>query len=558
MEKLYRKMTNLQGKLASLDKYFSAIAFDYSLDLDEEKALLAQIKAARQLLWRTQKQITFFGVFKAGKSTLLNGLLWQKILPSRTNRATGVVTRISYADRASVSVIRPHLPTFHRESVQLQNLEQYILLDVSGKTAKAPEQIESVEIELPLSLLQNNCSLVDTPGLLDNPALTERTYQELERSDLAVLVLSAEKLLSQAERDAAKKVHEQLNGNIVFIVNRIGAIDPEEREEVVKWAKTSLAGLGNRWVGKPQIFAIDAKEALSARISGLVDRTNEHLQELLAFESWLQNLFNSPAGERVVLLSRLGILNSHLQQAHGYFQIKLAQMQAEVIILEEAAKDDLKTRQASFKKIISKANLQLLAVKNELRQIGEVLRAGFTKKAAALIHAHEPEWASKLREIWISACESYKSSVENKTKLALTQIDLQIPQLNQAFFERLAIIGITEDVTTKISRKIGSSSMLAASRWLGRNVFGVDVKQENLEAVRKAAYQAFSGLRAETENYLKQVEDLLVEYSQSHQPKLETPPSLIEARQAVQRYNYLISWCEDFQSAIKNLKEEVK
>jgi predicted GTPase len=256
------------ARLSALDKHFSSIPIRHTPP-KPVKALLRSIIDFQPVLHRPDKQVAFFGVFNAGKSTLLNAILGARLLPTNVNRATGVITKIGYASQPIANVVRVTSNDLLKEPIDFDHIAKYILLNLSSITSKAPEGIEVVSIGIPLLLLTKDIVLVDTPGLLDNPVLTERTYREVERSDLAVMVLPADKLLSQVEKDAAKQVHEQLNGNIVFVINRLELVDQNERAEILDWAKTGLSGLGNSLVGQPNIFAIEAKKALASRQSNI-------------------------------------------------------------------------------------------------------------------------------------------------------------------------------------------------------------------------------------------------------------------------------------------------
>lgn len=323
MDRIFNK-EDVVSSLSTLDSYFSSIPIKHVPE--PIKVLLAPIADFQQVLRRTNKQITFFGAFKVGKSTFLNAIIGSKLLPSRANRATGVITKIGYAPQPSASVLRRTTDNhIFEERIYFDDLTRFILLDLSETTSKSPDGIEEVIIHIPCSILEHYCTLADTPGLLDNQALTERTFQELEKSDLAVMILSADKLLSETEKDAALRVHELLNGNIVFVVNRLGFVDEEDREAVLDWARTAFQELGNSLVGEPRIFSTESRGALEAKKNGT--KQGEAIDGLLEFEQWLEKLINTPVGEKIVILSRLGILESHLAKARGYFQTHQLQMQ---------------------------------------------------------------------------------------------------------------------------------------------------------------------------------------------------------------------------------------
>ena len=145
---------------------------------DSVRALLASLPDLEQLLWREQRQITFFGAFKAGKSSLLNALIGAALLPVRTNRATGVVTTIQYGAQPSAIAVRRCEEGQVEQQIPFDDVSRAILLDLSGGTVAAPSDIEEVRIQVPLPFLETPSDsypvLVDTPGLLEHEALTQR------------------------------------------------------------------------------------------------------------------------------------------------------------------------------------------------------------------------------------------------------------------------------------------------------------------------------------------------------------------------------------------------
>src|SRR5689334_15791941 len=128
-------------QLAPLELSFASLPLAHAPE--PVKAVLYPLAALRQVLWRRDVQITFFGGFKAGKSTLLNAIVGWSLLPTRANRATGVITRVRHAAQASASVTRrgPDGKLLD-ESILLDEIGRYVFLDLSGTVARAPEGVE--------------------------------------------------------------------------------------------------------------------------------------------------------------------------------------------------------------------------------------------------------------------------------------------------------------------------------------------------------------------------------------------------------------------------------
>lgn len=551
--------------LSKLEKCLSSIPIENAPN--EVKTLLQPIYNFQQIIKRQHKQITFFGVFKAGKSTLLNAIIGREILPSRVNRATGTITKIRYASQVSASIIKQNLEgRFIEKPISFDDLSDYILLDVSGSISKAPEGIKEVSVQIPLPLIQHNCILVDSPGLMDNIVLTESTYQEIEKSDLAVMVLRADKLLSEEEREAAQRLHELLNGNIVFIVNRLDLVDESEQQEVLDWVNFSLKELGNSFIGNPCIFTTDAKLALQRKQNGTTH--TEYSTGLLKFERWLEEFLKTPIAQKVAVLSRIGVLDNYLWEAQAYFQNQLIEKQVTVKNLEKAEIEALNKHQAELQKRIDSYSLLISGIKTRFYQFSDNFVRESKENAKQLIE-NNSEWQEKLNSCFDSALNSYTQNIYGEVKSSTAQTKLKIPvfSLDKSSF----FVGVSpvENLSGRVGRWIGAGigtilepgggtiAGAVVGTFVGRALFGADIKQKTLDLVEQTAREMVQAMTSQSEQYIEGVENLLVEYAKSEYPSPQSSPILKEVRLIREYYNSLIVWCEQLRNEINNINQEV-
>lgn len=555
------------SSLSSLEKHFASVPTGRQTNV--VKTLLQQIMDFQQVLWRTDREITFFGAFKAGKSTLINAIMGEGALPSRANRATGVITRIGYSPERTVKVIRRASKTkFVEETVPNDDIAKYILLDVSETISKASLGIEAVSLHFPLPILRNRCILVDTPGLMDNQALTERTYQELEKSDLAVMVLSAEKLLSEVEKEAVTKVHQLLNGNIVFIVNRLDLVDEEDKEEILEWARTALEGIGNSLVGYPCIFFTQAKGALAAKQRGV--RQGTTLDGLLAFEEWLERILNSSIGEKMAILSRLGILESYLLKASWHFQSELISARKKVKNLIIAEEEALAEQQANLAKTVMEDQLRINSFKARLDQLGENLVRDCIKRVGKLIDS-DKEWPQKIQTCLISTLQEYPQNVYRGIQESGLKANIRLPEFDISKSTNNPEVAAAENTAETLGFWIGVALGIAApgawfigapigatvGSWLGKNLFGVDPKKKTLESIEQTVRSLLPTLKAESEQYLNKIEILLSDYGKLNKANIKPSDQIQKNKQIERYYTDLVNWCNDFQNSINKIKKEV-
>jgi small GTP-binding protein len=228
------------------------------------------------------------GEFNSGKSSFINALLGERVLPEGVTPTT---------DR--INVLR------HAPEVSDQLREAYLL-----------------ERTHPADVLRE-ISIVDTPGT--NAIIRrheELTRDFVPRSDLVLFVTSADRPFTESERAFLEQIR-QWGKKIVFIVNKIDILArPEEREEVTRYVGENAAAL----LGEaPQIFAVSARQAMEAREvgeAGHAERGSSDNEEQLWEESGFgeveEYLLNTLDQQERVRLKLLNPLNVGLRLAAKY------------------------------------------------------------------------------------------------------------------------------------------------------------------------------------------------------------------------------------------------
>ncbi|WP_414552033.1 dynamin family protein [Anabaena sp. CCY 0017] len=508
----------------------------------EYQAYLTPLKEFELQLKKQNKQAVIFGAFKAGKSTLINALLGSSWLPSRSNRATGVPTHIVYH----------HLPAAwvnHSQLISPEQIGQYILLDTSQGSSEAPDGVQSVKLGLPLPLLKNQWSLVDTPGLLDNATLSEVTLQQLQQADLAIVVLLASKLLAEAEREVIQQVNTLLKGNLVIIINQIDQIDLEERELLISWANSCLTGIGNRLVGFPALFTTAAK-------AWLKQDEPEMLETRIAFQNHMKMIFYELLGNRVALLSRLSILESHLQERTAYFKIQLLNIKQQIQKLELEAEEDLKHRQITFNKLIEEITCGIDLMQVPLITSLAQMEMDCCREVKFQIDKNNPEWLGAARGQINNAANAYIIEVKQKSSVILNKIKIVLPIFNREALDICQQASISEDLATRITKTIGKSEALGFIRGAAK-VFSLDLKQKNLEKVKSLLQKCVYQMRQNTQEYIDNLHSLVADYQVVHQPKREISDKLKNAYQNSVDYEKFINWISSCRENIQPIIEEV-
>jgi GTPase SAR1 family protein len=201
-------------------------------------------------------RIVVFGEFSRGKSTLINALLGRRVLQAKAMPTTGHVTRIVYDKDERVRALMRDGET---HTCTLDDLGSFTTLDLDRN---AREDVETIEVAVNCPLLRDKVVFIDTPGVCDAGAQTERARAAIASADLVLLVLHASQLLTDEEqRLAVDWMVRDLGKPVVPVVNWMNVVDerdqPELRERLNRWCRQfRSAPLGHRW------FEVNALAAL--------------------------------------------------------------------------------------------------------------------------------------------------------------------------------------------------------------------------------------------------------------------------------------------------------
>lgn len=171
-------------------------------------------------------EVAVFGRVSSGKSSLLNRILGQAVLPVGATPVTALVTHLVHGPEPRVHIRFAQAAT---QSIDLSELADYVTEQGNPANQK---QVVSVHIEVPDAHLQQGVAFVDTPGLGSLAhAGAEETLAYLPRADLALLLSDATSALSPGDMLLLASL---LKAGIraMVVLSKADLLTPEDRQRV--------------------------------------------------------------------------------------------------------------------------------------------------------------------------------------------------------------------------------------------------------------------------------------------------------------------------------------
>jgi len=194
--------------------------------------------------------LVVLGEFNHGKSTFVNALLGQDVLPTGITPTTASINHVVYAQHPTARVV---LLSGESKYLEPSQLKEWVT--VAGGHAS---EVAYVELGYPSELLTNNVVLVDTPGVNDlNEQRAEVTYGYVPRADAVVFLLDAGQALKDSEREFLRsRVLESARDRLMFVLGKMDLLSPDERTSVIEYVKGGLAKI----TPDPVVFPLSAKD----------------------------------------------------------------------------------------------------------------------------------------------------------------------------------------------------------------------------------------------------------------------------------------------------------
>lgn len=477
----FHKTADITDVERTIDKIFEDIKNGPVAELKNKKIIQAFEKAKD-----SRFEINVVATMSSGKSTLINALLGQQLMPAANEATTATIVKIIDTDQDNFSAV-----AFDKSGQIVKKLDNVTLEDMQALNADIKVSTVEIKGKIPcVSSVGMKLVLVDTPGPNNSrdKSHEEMTYKMIADSDksLVLYVMNGQQLgindekifldyVCQSMKDGGKKARERF----IFAVNKMDAFSPDPQDDgpecITKALDNVKAGLEDREIYNPNIFPVCSLPALQKRaemrgtraraLRDFVEMCEEY--DVMHYENYYEynNLpqtvrnrienFKVQMGEDDAIEIHTGIvsveqaiaqyINKYARTTKVFdlvqsFNEKLNELAA-VAHLEDAIRND-KNAKVEIEKQISKIKANIQSAQNAQNRSKTIDEIDLTSVVKAQVKTYMTEIKNKLNKMLDgdSKVEKIKAKqqcdeIEKECKAISVQIKVQIDKILETAYK---------------------------------------------------------------------------------------------------------------------------
>lgn len=398
----------------------------------EGGALAVHAQSLQELADRLQEgrfHLAILGQFKRGKSSFINALLGEALLPTAIVPLTALPTFVRAGTVREAAVhFKDNRPAARLRSESADEIASFIGRYVAEMSnPRNREGVERVEVRHPSPFLMHGVVLIDTPGVGSTfRHNTEATLNFLPQCDAAFFIVSADPPITEVELAFLKEVKNKVQ-RIVFVLNKADLLSAEEQAVALDFLRRTIleaAGFEN-W---PTLFPVSSRQALAARRAN-----NPALWRQSGMEAVEEHLLAFLATEKTAALSSAIARKATVVLADARLEIRLLIQSLEMPLA------DLENRVQRFNEKLAEAEQQ--------RVIARDLLAGDRNRMVNVLEEQAEDLRKKyrktLRETVARALASTAVPNEEVAREALadaipTFFEHELGEMSMSFNQRVA------------------------------------------------------------------------------------------------------------------------
>jgi GTP-binding protein EngB required for normal cell division len=232
-------------------------------------------------------KVQVIGGFSAGKSTIINALLGEDILPAFSYPTTAIINEIKYSEQKKATLffrnpIPKNIPDdFAPEAIahikkyggknvppliisaDKETVEKYVVIPEGAENMMRESPYKNLELLWPLELLKNGVEIIDSPGLNDEQVRTEVTEEYSNHADAVLYAINSGQACAQTDMNEIQRLVNNKFNKMYFLINKFDTVPEREKPRFIRTNSDKLSGYTNQ---KNGIFYISALSALEGRM----------------------------------------------------------------------------------------------------------------------------------------------------------------------------------------------------------------------------------------------------------------------------------------------------
>lgn len=237
------------------------IALNEKLDaLQPEPSYREKLKTIRRTLEDEKFRLVVLGQFKRGKSTFINALLGDDVLPVDVIPATSVITEICHDAVPRAKII---FNGGTETDIEIGRLAEFVSESENPQNVK---QVAKVCLYYPAEMLSEGIILVDTPGVGSVHAHnTQLTNEYLPQADAAIFLFSADPPLAELEQNFIRMFLPLIPGAF-YVLNKKDYLEAPDLQRVSEFNRRIIRRLTEN--DEVELYQISALQGLRAKQQG--------------------------------------------------------------------------------------------------------------------------------------------------------------------------------------------------------------------------------------------------------------------------------------------------
>lgn len=262
------EVNNIQSILDDIN-----VVLEIGIDLADDE-FVNELYELKQKLEQNKFYLVVAGLFKRGKSSVINAIINQEIAPVSVTPVTAIITIFEYNKTPKCNVI---FKGGHIKEIPFEEIYHYVAEEENPENIK---NVQQVKVYLNCDLLKK-CCIVDTPGLGSVfEHNSEVTYNYIPKIDAALFVLSADIPISKTDAEFLKEINSSVP-KVLYVLNKIDLLNENQLNKLINFNKKIIAEITLKNKEEISIIPISSKLYFEQKENNNIDKLRKSIIKLV-------------------------------------------------------------------------------------------------------------------------------------------------------------------------------------------------------------------------------------------------------------------------------------